>query len=57
VRNQYPLLQINDLFDRLSEPKCLIGLTYVLGITKFELHKGMKKKLLVAQGMVLTSSW
>jgi len=24
------------------EPKCLVGLTYVPGITKFELHKEMK---------------
>jgi hypothetical protein len=40
-----------------QEPKCLVGLTYVLGITKFELHKEMKKKLLVAQGVVPTISW
>jgi hypothetical protein len=34
-----------------QEPKCLVGLTYALGIIKFELSKGMKKKPLVAQGM------
>jgi hypothetical protein len=39
------------------ELKCLVGLTYILGITKFELQKGMKKKPLIAQGMVHTNSW
>jgi len=38
---------------RFREPKCLVGLTYVPSITKFELHKGMKKKFLIAQGMEL----
>jgi len=38
------------------EPKCLVGLTYALGITKFELQKGMKK-ILVAQGMAHMNSW
>jgi len=39
------------------ELKCLVGLTYVRGITKFELRKGMKKKLLIAQNMVRTNFW
>jgi hypothetical protein len=37
--------------------KCSIGLTCAPGITKFELQKGTKKRPLVAQGMVHTSSW
>ncbi len=39
------------------ELKCLVGLTYVSGITKFELQNGMKKRLFVTQGMVHTSFW
>ncbi len=39
------------------ELNSLVGLTYVRGITKFELRKGMKKRSLVAQGMVHMSSW
>jgi hypothetical protein len=35
--------------------KCLVGLTYVSGITKFELQNGTKKRLFVTQGMVHTS--
>jgi len=37
--------------------RCLVGLTYIRSITKFELQKGMKKKPLVAQSMAHTSSW
>jgi hypothetical protein len=37
--------------------KCLVGLTYVQGITKFELQKGMKKRLFAAQGMAHMNSW
>jgi hypothetical protein len=40
-----------------QEPKCLVGLTYAPGITKFELLKGMRKRPLAAQGMVPTNSW
>jgi len=40
-----------------QELKCLVGLTYAMGIIKFELQKGMKKRPLVAQGMAHTSSW
>ncbi len=40
-----------------QELNSLVGLTYVRGITKFELRKGMKKRSLVAQGMAHTSSW
>jgi hypothetical protein len=39
------------------ELKCLIGLTYIRGITKSELQKGIKKRMFVAQGMVRMSSW
>jgi hypothetical protein len=38
------------------EPKCLVGLTDIWGITKFKSQKGMKKKSLVAQGIAHTSS-
>ncbi len=37
--------------------KCLVKLTYVRGITKFKSQKGMKKRPLVAQGMVYMISW
>jgi hypothetical protein len=37
--------------------KCLVGLTYVRGITKFELQKGTTKRPLVTQGMVHMSFW
>ncbi len=57
VKNRYPLPRMMTCFIDFREPKCLVGLTYVQGITKFELQKGMKKKLFVAQGMVPTSSW
>ncbi len=40
-----------------QELKCLVGLTYVRGITKFGLQKGTKKRSFVAQGMVHMSSW
>jgi hypothetical protein len=40
-----------------QEPMFLVGLTYVWDITKFGLQKGMRKKLLAAQGMAHTSSW
>ncbi len=36
------------------ELRCLVGLTYVWDITKFELQTRTKKKPLVAQGMVHT---
>jgi hypothetical protein len=48
MNNWYPLPRIDDLFDQLSGAKCLIGLTYIQGITKFELQKGMKKRSLIA---------
>jgi hypothetical protein len=40
-----------------QELKCSVGLIYVQGITKFELQKGMKKRLIAAQGMAHSSSW
>jgi hypothetical protein len=39
------------------EQRCLVGFTYVRGITKFRLWKGTKKRLLAAQGMTHTSFW
>ncbi len=57
VKNRYPLPRIDDLFDRLSGAKVFSRLTYVLGITKFESHKGMKKRPLAAQGMVHMNFW
>jgi hypothetical protein len=39
------------------ELKCLVGSTYVWGVTKFELRKGMNKRLFVTQGMAHTNSW
>jgi hypothetical protein len=35
----------------------LVGLTCVRNIIKFELQKGMKKRLLIAQGMADMNSW
>jgi hypothetical protein len=39
------------------ELMCLIKLTYIRDITKFELQKGTKKRSLVAQSMAHTNSW
>jgi hypothetical protein len=57
VKNRYPLPQINDLFDRFSRAKVFSRIDLCSDITKFGLRKGMKKRLLVAQGMAHTSSW
>jgi hypothetical protein len=39
------------------EPRCLVELIYIRGITKFRSRKGMKKRPLVTQGMAHMSSW
>ncbi len=57
VKNQYPLPRIDDLFDRLSRAKVLVGLTCARGITKFGMQKGTKKRPLTTQGMAHTNFW
>jgi hypothetical protein len=58
MNNWYPLLHIDDLFDRFSKAKMFNRIDLHLGgITKFELQKGTKKRLLIAQGMAHTKSW
>jgi len=57
VKNRYPLPRIDDLFDISQEPRFLVELIYVRGITKLGLRKETKKRPLVARGMVHTNSW
>jgi hypothetical protein len=56
VKNGYPLPRIDDLFDRLSGAKLFSRINLRSRYTKFELQKGMKKRLLIAQGMAHTNS-
>jgi hypothetical protein len=56
VKNQYPLLGLMICLIDYRGPKCLVGLTYVRGITKSGSQKGMKKRLFITQGMGHTSS-
>jgi len=37
--------------------KCLVGLTYVWDIAKFELQKGTKRRPVITQSMASTSFW
>lgn len=54
MKNKYIFFQIDDFFlIDFQVPKCLVRLTYVQGITKFELQKEMKNILFVTQGMTL----
>ncbi len=57
VKNRYPLLRIDDLFDRLSGAKLFSRIDLRLGYYQFALRKGMKKRPLVARGMAHMSSW
>jgi hypothetical protein len=57
VKNQYPLPQIDDLFGRFSGAKVFSRVDLRSGYYQIGLRKGMKKRLLAAQGMAHTSSW
>jgi hypothetical protein len=57
VKNRYPLFPLMIYLIIFREPRCLVELIYVRGITKFKSQKGMKKRPLVAQGMAHMSSW
>ncbi len=56
MNNQYPLLQIDDLFDQLSEAKVFSRIDLCLGCYQIQIAKRDKKRLFVAQGMVHASS-
>jgi hypothetical protein len=57
VKNRYPLPQIDDLFGHLLGAKVFSRVDLRSRYYQIGLRKGMKKRLLVAQGMVHTSSW
>ncbi len=44
--------ELTTSFIDFQKLKCLVGLTYVQNITKFELRKGMRRRLLTTRGMV-----
>ncbi len=57
VKNQYPLLRIDDLFDRLSGAKMFSRIDLRSEYYQIRIAQGDEEKLLVAQDMVLTNSW
>jgi len=57
VKNRYPLLRIDDLFDRLLRAKVFNRIYLRSEYYQIRITEGDKKRLFVAQSMAHTSSW
>jgi len=57
VKNRYPLLWIDDLFDQLLGIEVFSRIDLCLGYYQIQIVEGMRKKPLATQGLTCMSSW